>query len=60
MDIYDKENNLLSNLHPTSKPEILQPVIKEIVTASGFRTHKKPIKMMGRNMEAFIYDNNIL
>ncbi len=60
LDIYDKQNNLLGYLHPTSNSEIIQPIIKEIVTATGFRTHKKPIKMMGRNMEAIIYGNNIL
>lgn len=60
LDIYDKQNNLLSYLHPVSNPELLQPLIREIVTATGFRSHKKQIKIIGRSMEAMIYSNDIL
>lgn len=57
LDIYDKQNNLLVHLQPNSQPQILQPIINDIVTATGFHAIRGSRKLMGNKIDTLLYSN---
>lgn len=57
LDIYDKQNNLLVHLQPNNQPQILQPIINDIVKATGFHAIRGSRKIMGNKIDTLLYSN---
>lgn len=57
LDIYDKQNNLLVYLQPNNQTQILQPIINDIVKATGFHAIRGSRKIMGNNINTLLYSN---
>ena len=57
LDIYDKQNNLLVYLQPNSQPQILQPIINDIIKATGFHVVRGFRKIMGNKIDTLLYSN---
>ena len=57
LDIYDKQNNLLVYLQPNSQPQILQPIINDIIKATGFHVVRGSRKIMGNKVDTLLYSN---
>ncbi|WP_114792558.1 hypothetical protein U0035_02255 [Niabella yanshanensis] len=57
LDIYDKQNNLLVYLQPNNQPQILQPIIRNIVNATGFHVIRGSRKIMGNKIDTLLYSN---
>lgn len=57
LDIYDKQNNLLVHLQPNDQPQILQPIIGDIVKVTGFHAIRGSRKIMGNKIDTLLYSN---
>ncbi len=60
LDIYDKQNNLLVYLQPNSQPQILQPIINDIIKATGFHVVRGSRKIMGNKIDTLLYSNRVV
>ncbi|MGN7787871.1 hypothetical protein ACTJIJ_25270 [Niabella sp. 22666] len=60
LDIYDKQNNLLVYLQPNNQPQILQPIINNIVNATGFHAIRGSRKIMGNKIDTLLYSNRVV